>query len=44
MVIVVENGRGYLSSFLGEAVCISHNANTIGKGMNPTILTPAVDK
>ena len=29
---------------LGEAVCISHSANTIGKGMNTTILLPAMGK
>ena len=27
-----------------KAVCISHSANTLGKGMNPTILSPAMDK
>ena len=25
---------------LGEAICISYNANTLGKGMHPTILHP----
>ena len=29
---------------LDEAVCISHSANTLGKGMNQTILPPARDK
>ena len=27
---------------LDEAVCISHSANTLGKGMNPTILSGCV--
>ena len=26
---------------LDEAVCISHSADTVGKGMHPTILLPA---
>ena len=26
---------------LGEAVYISYNTNTLGKGMNPTILPPS---
>ena len=25
-------------------IYISHNANTLGKGINPTILSPAMDK
>ena len=29
---------------LDKAVCISHSANTLGKGMNPTILSPAMSK
>ena len=29
---------------LGEALSISHNTNTIRKGMNQTILSPAMDK
>ena len=29
---------------LGEADCISHNSNTLGKGMNPVILLPAMAK
>ena len=29
---------------LDEADCISHNTNTLGKGMNPIILPPAMDK
>ncbi len=30
--------------YLEEAVCISHCANTLGKGMNPAILAPAINK
>ena len=29
---------------LDEDVCLSHSANTLGKGMNPTILPPAMVK
>ena len=29
---------------LAEAVYISHSTNTPGKGMSPTILSPAMDK
>ena len=29
---------------LNEAVCISHNPNTLGKNMNPIILPPAMSK
>ena len=29
---------------LDEAVCISHTANILGKGMNPIILSSAMDK
>ena len=27
---------------LDEAVCILHRANTLGEGMNPTILLPTI--
>ena len=29
---------------LDEAGCISHSTNTLGKGMNPIILPPAMGK
>ena len=29
---------------LGETDCISHSTNTLGKGMNPIILPPAMGK
>ena len=29
---------------LDEADCISHSTNTLGKGMNPIILPPAMGK
>ena len=45
MVIVVGNGHGDASlKILDEADCISHSTNTLGKGMNPIILPPAVGK
>ena len=27
-----------------ESACISHSTNTFGKGINPTILAPAIGK
>ena len=41
MVIIVGNGHGDMSSNPG---CISHSTNTLGKGMNPIILPPAMGK
>ena len=42
MVIVVGNGHGV--QILDENDCISHSTNTLGKGMNPIILPPAMGK
>ena len=44
MVIVVGNGHGDTSSNLDETDCISHSTNTLGKGINPIILPPAIGK
>ena len=44
MVIVVGNGHGDMSSNQDETDCISHSTNTLGKGMNPIILPPAMGK
>ena len=44
MVIVEGNGHGDTSSNPGRADCISHSTNTLGKGMNPFILPPAIGK
>ena len=44
MVITVGSELGYPSSILNEAPCISLNANTLGKRMNPNILLSAMDK
>ena len=44
MVIVVGNGHGARVQILDEADCISHSTNTLGKGMNPIILPPAMGK
>ena len=44
MVIVVGNGHGDMSSNPDETDNISHNTNTLGKGMNPIILPPAMGK
>ena len=29
---------------LDETICISHRVNTLGKGMKPTIISPAMSK
>ena len=44
MVIVVGNGHGDMSSNPGQIDCISHSANTLGKGMNPINLPPTMGK
>ena len=44
MVIVVGNGHSDPSSNLDETDCISHSTKTLGKGMNPIILPPAMGK
>ena len=44
MVIVVGNGHGDTIQILDETDCISHSTNTLGKGMNPIILLPAMGK
>ena len=41
MVIVVGNGNGNTSP---SPDCLSHCTNTFGRGMNPAILTPSIDK
>ena len=43
MVMVVGNGHGDTSSNPGRD-CISDSTNTLGKGMNPIILPPAMGK
>ena len=42
MVIVVGIGHGV--QILDETDSISHSTNTLGKGMNPIILPPAMGK
>ena len=44
IVIVVGNEHGDTSSILDETDCISHSTNTLGEGMNPIILPPAMVK
>ena len=44
MVIVVGNGHGERVQILDETDCISLSTNTLGKGMNPIILPPAMGK
>ena len=44
MVIAVRNGHCDTISNLDEADCISHSTNTLGKGTNPIILPPVMDK
>ena len=38
MVIIVGNGHDKTSSNPGDTICISHDANTLEKGINPVIL------
>ena len=38
MVIVLEIDKAARVQILDEADCISHNTNTLGKGMKPIIL------
>ena len=44
VVIVVGNGHGDTSSNPGRDWLISHSTNTLGEGMNPIILPPAMGK
>ena len=44
MAIVIGNGHENTSSNPGKTDYISHSTNTLGKGMNPIILSPAMGK
>ena len=46
MVIVVGNGHGMSLEFKSwtRLIAFSHSTNTLGKGMNPIILPPAMVK
>ena len=44
MVIVAEMDPATRVQILDEADYISHSTNTLGKGMNPIILPPAMGK
>ena len=44
MVIIVGNGHSDTSSNPGRVIAFSHSTNTLGKGMNPIILPPAMVK
>ena len=44
MVIVAGYGHGDTSSNPHLTDCISHSTNTLGKGLNPNILPPAMGK
>ena len=45
VVIAVGNEHGDTRvQILDETDCISHSTNTLGKGMNPIILPPAMGK
>ena len=43
-VMVTKMDTAIRVQILDETVCISHSANTHGKGMNTTILPPVVGK
>ena len=42
--IVYEMDTATRVQILDKANCISHSSNTLGKGMNPIILPPAMGK
>ena len=44
MVIIVGMDMMTRVQILDETDCISHSTNTLGKGMNPIILPPAIGK
>ena len=44
MVIVVEMDTAIRVQIVDETDCIVHSTNTLGKGMNPIILPPAMGK
>ena len=44
VIVIVGNGLGNLNTNLDKAVCISYSANTLRKGINPTILPPVMSK
>ena len=44
MVIVVGKDTAIRVQILDETDCISQSTNTLGKGMNPIILPPAMGK
>ena len=41
---VIEMNTATQVQILDETDCISHSTNTLGKGMNPIILPPAMGK
>ena len=43
-VMVMEMDTETRVRILDETGCISHSTYTLGKGMNPIILPPAIDK
>ena len=43
-VIVIVMNTATRVQILDETDCISHSTNTLGKGMNPIILPPAMGK
>ena len=44
MVTIIGNKHRDPSKILDVVVCTSHSTNTFGKGMNPTIILPAIGK
>ena len=43
-VMVIVAGTGHGDTDKSWTDCISHSTNTLGKGMNPIILPPAMGK
>ena len=44
MVIIIGNDTVIQVHIPDQASCVSHSTNTLGKGMNPIILPPAMGK
>ena len=44
IVYIVGNGIGNPSSILDEAVCVLLQTISLGKGINPSVLSPAKGK
>ena len=44
MIVSIRNELSDHAQIVNVDVCISHNVNAHGKGMNPTIFSPAMSR